>query len=146
MDGQRWISCRSGFFLPVRVLSRLFRRLFLQNLVAAHDAGWPQFFGDYARLADRHASMRIWRHGTEHHQLGVGDQRVEMSPSDINGFFRSLASACAQPTRKCPFEGVNSIDYRRREIALSTRNMLADDGCDAVAAPLPYFRIKGSAG
>ena len=36
---QRWISCRPGFFLPVRVLSRLFRRLFLERLVAAHDAG-----------------------------------------------------------------------------------------------------------
>ncbi len=29
LDGERWVSCRPGFFLPVRVLSRLFRRLFL---------------------------------------------------------------------------------------------------------------------
>ena len=36
LDGKRWISCRPGFFLPVRVLSRLFRRLFLEKLVAAH--------------------------------------------------------------------------------------------------------------
>ena len=40
LDGERWISCRPGFFLPVRVLSRLFRRLFLEKLVAAH-AGRP---------------------------------------------------------------------------------------------------------
>jgi hypothetical protein len=54
-DGQRWISCRPGFFLPVRVLSRLFRRLFLEKLTAAYDAGRLQFFGDHARLAEREA-------------------------------------------------------------------------------------------
>jgi hypothetical protein len=54
-DGQRWISCRPGFFLAVRVLSRLFRRLFLESLAAAHDAGRLQFFGDHAALADRAA-------------------------------------------------------------------------------------------
>jgi len=51
-DGQRWIACRPGFFLPVRVLSRLFRRLFLEMLVAAHDAGHLQFFTDHAHLAE----------------------------------------------------------------------------------------------
>jgi hypothetical protein len=55
LDGDRWISCRPGFFLPVRVLSRLFRRLFLAKLVAAHDAGRLQFFGDHANLAERYA-------------------------------------------------------------------------------------------
>ena len=55
LDGERWISCRPGFFLPVRVLSRLFRRLFLAKLVAAHDAGCLQFFSDHAHLAERHA-------------------------------------------------------------------------------------------
>jgi hypothetical protein len=55
LDGERWISCRPGFFLPVRVLSRLFRRLFLEKLVAAHDAGHLKFFGDHARLAKRDA-------------------------------------------------------------------------------------------
>jgi Putative transposase/Transposase zinc-binding domain len=54
-DGQRWISCRPGFFLPVRVLSRLFRRLFLEKLAAAHDAGRLQFFSDHAPLAERHS-------------------------------------------------------------------------------------------
>jgi hypothetical protein len=53
-DGERWISCRPGFFLPVRVLSRLFRRLFLAKLAAAHDGGRLQFFGDHAPLAERH--------------------------------------------------------------------------------------------
>lgn len=51
-DGERWVSCRPGFFLPVRVLSRLFRRLFLERLAALHQAGRLSFFGDDIRLAD----------------------------------------------------------------------------------------------
>ena len=54
-DGERWISCRRGFFLPVRVLSRLFRRLMIERLAAAHAAGRLQFFGDHASLADTEA-------------------------------------------------------------------------------------------
>jgi len=54
-DRERWISCRPGFFLPVRVLSRLFRRLFLEQLAAAHEAGRLHFFGAHAPLAERHA-------------------------------------------------------------------------------------------
>jgi hypothetical protein len=54
-DGERWVSCRPGFFLPVRVLSRLFRRLFLEKLIAAHKAGHLTFFGDPAALADAQA-------------------------------------------------------------------------------------------
>jgi hypothetical protein len=55
LDGNKWIACRPGFFLPVRVLSRLFRRLFLDKLVAAHQAGQLQFFGNHAALTDAQA-------------------------------------------------------------------------------------------
>jgi hypothetical protein len=51
-DGERWIACRPGFFLPVRVLSRLFRRLFLDKLELAHASGRLAFFNDLAPLAD----------------------------------------------------------------------------------------------
>ena len=54
-DGKSWVSCRPGFFLPVRVLSRLFRRLFLEKLAAAHADGGLHFFGDHARLANARA-------------------------------------------------------------------------------------------
>ena len=53
-DG-RWVACRPRFFLPVRVLSRLFRRLFLDRLLEAHLAGKLAFFNDSAALADRAA-------------------------------------------------------------------------------------------
>lgn len=54
-DSSKWVSCRPGFFLPVRVLSRLFRRLFLEKLMAAHAAGRLNFFGDHTPLADTQA-------------------------------------------------------------------------------------------
>jgi hypothetical protein len=51
-DGGRWMQCRPGFFLPVRVLSRLFRGLFIAGLRAMHAAGELQFFGEHAALAN----------------------------------------------------------------------------------------------
>ena len=51
-DGKRWIACRPGFFLSVRVLSRLFRRRFLEELQQQHLAGRLHFFGEHADLAD----------------------------------------------------------------------------------------------
>ena len=52
-DGTRWIACRPGFFLPVRVLSRLFRRLFLESLQEAFDAGRLHFAGSLQALGER---------------------------------------------------------------------------------------------
>ena len=57
-DAQRWVSCRPGFFLRVRVLSRLFRRLVLEKLMAAHEAGRLHFFGDHLHLAVANAFTR----------------------------------------------------------------------------------------
>ena len=54
-DGSKWIACRPRYFLTVEVLSALFRRLFLQMLVAAHHAGRLQFFGNHVQLADKAA-------------------------------------------------------------------------------------------
>jgi len=54
-DGERWVRCRPNFFLPVRVLSRLFRRLFLERLEALHAAGELHFFTDLARLHEEDA-------------------------------------------------------------------------------------------
>jgi hypothetical protein len=54
-DGKRWIACRPGFFLPVRVLSRLFRRLFLEQLNKAFDAGELHFYSQLDPLKDAKA-------------------------------------------------------------------------------------------
>ena len=57
-EGERWISSRPAFLLPVRVLGKLFRRLFLTRLIALFDAGKLVVFGDLARFADRRAFLR----------------------------------------------------------------------------------------
>jgi Putative transposase len=57
-DGERWVACRPGFFLPVRVLSRLFRRRFLEALEVVHHRGQLQFFGEYTELANAAAFAR----------------------------------------------------------------------------------------
>jgi hypothetical protein len=56
-DGSRWISSRLAFLLPVRVLGKLFRRLFLTRLLALHDAGQLAFFGSMSHLVDRRAFL-----------------------------------------------------------------------------------------
>ncbi len=58
-DGKAWVACRPGFFLSVRVLSRLFRRRFLEELQRAQQAGKLQFFGEHAALTDAKA-FKAW--------------------------------------------------------------------------------------
>ena len=58
-DGTRWVSCRPGFFLPVRVLSRLYRRLFLESLQAAFEAGELGFFGELAHVREPAAFAKL---------------------------------------------------------------------------------------
>jgi hypothetical protein len=58
LDGTRWVTCRPGFLLPVRVLGRLFRRLFLQELENAFNAGKLRFFTNLANLAEPQAFAR----------------------------------------------------------------------------------------
>ncbi len=55
LDGERWVNCKPGFFLSVRVLSRLFRRRFLEALATVHRDGRLQFFGEHATLTDASA-------------------------------------------------------------------------------------------
>jgi hypothetical protein len=65
-EGTRWVPCRPNFFLPVRVLSRLFRRLFLESLQRAFDSGKLQFFHALESLRDRHTFVPLldrWKAG-----------------------------------------------------------------------------------
>jgi hypothetical protein len=71
LDGERWVACRPSFLLPVRVLSRLFRRLFLERLIAAHKAGHLKFFGNHAALAHRRRSRPIWLRYAEYRTVSA---------------------------------------------------------------------------
>ncbi len=71
-DGS-WVGCRPGFFLPVRVLSRLYRHLFLEHLQAAFDAGDLKFFGDLAPLSE---SAAFAEHGRYTHRVAIANSRL----------------------------------------------------------------------
>lgn len=60
-DGKSWIACRKGFFVPVKALSKLFRRLMVDKLIAAHAAGQLNFHGRLAHLSDARAFKRFLR-------------------------------------------------------------------------------------
>ena len=100
-DGQRWIRCRPGFFLPVRVLSRLFRRLFLAQLQAAYAHGRLHFAGALAALQDPAAFARASgvpsprRSGWSTPSRPSGAPRRSWSTSD------STPTAWPSPTTAC---------------------------------------------
>ncbi len=78
-DGSRWIACRPRYFLTVEVLSALFRRLLLQMLVAAHDAGRLQFFGEHARLAEEPFAgpRQVLRYLSRYtHRIAISNRRL----------------------------------------------------------------------
>ena len=81
-DGTRWISCSPNFFLPVRVLSRLFRRLFLKSLQKAFDSGKLQFFGHLEPLRDR---LTFFRHlaGLKRQEWVVYAKRPFAGPQQV---------------------------------------------------------------
>ena len=121
LDGQSWTACRPGFFLPVRVLSRLFRRLFLEKLVAAHAIGRLRFFGAHAKLADRAAFAQYLAPSR-------GGEWVVYS--------------------KRPFGGPEAVlaylsRYTHR-VAISNSRLLACDG-DGVAFKYKDYRVEGRA-
>jgi Putative transposase/Transposase zinc-binding domain len=120
-DGSRWIACRPHYFLTVEVLSALFRRLFLQMLVAAHHAGRLQFFGDHARLADKAA---------------------------FKAYLRPLREVDWVVYAKEPFAGPRQVlrylaRYTHR-IAISNRRLLSADEND-VTFRYKDYRIEGPA-
>jgi hypothetical protein len=82
LDGQRWVACRPGFFLPVRVLSRLFRRLFLEKLAEVHCAGKLQFFGEQQVLADPN-TFTAWLQPLHQCEWGVYAKRPFAGPEAV---------------------------------------------------------------
>jgi predicted RNA-binding Zn-ribbon protein involved in translation (DUF1610 family) len=117
-DGARWTACRPGFFLPVKVLSRLFRRLFLEGLIRLHKAGKLVFFGDLAKLAD---------------------------PDTFAAHLAPLRKAAWVVYAKPPFGGPEAVlaylsRYTHR-VAISNHRLISADA-DTVAFRWKDYRIK----
>ena len=86
LDGHRWVACRPGFFLPVRVLSRLFRRLFLEGLQGAWHAGQLQFFGEYQGLGEEAAFIE-WLKPLRQCEWVVYAKRPFAGPEAVLAYF-----------------------------------------------------------
>ena len=120
LDGSRWISCKPNFFLPVLVLSKLFRRLMLEKLLAAHQAGRLQFLGPHAHLTDAKAF------------------RAFLAPLSKKRWFVYA---------KRPFAGPKAVlaylsRYTHR-VAISNRRLIAVDE-HSVTFKVKDYRIEGS--
>ena len=120
-DGSRWIACRPDYFLPVEVLSALFRGLMLSSLRIAHKAGKLRFFGDHADLADRKA---------------------------FAAFLRPWVEADWVVYAKEPFGGPEEVlQYLSRythRVAISNRRLIAADQ-NGVTFRYKDYRIEGPA-
>jgi hypothetical protein len=81
-DGKTWVSCRPGFFLPVRVLSRLFRRRLLEGLAHLHRQGQLQFFGEHVALHDARAFAE-WLKPLRHCEWVVYAKRPFAGPQAV---------------------------------------------------------------
>jgi len=120
-DGQHWIACRPGFFLSVRVLSRLFRRLFLERLTAAYQARQLEFFADQAALAE---------------------------PAAFKTFLAALRKLEWVVYAKRPFGGPDAVlaylsRYTHR-VAIANSRLVAFDG-ERVTFKWKDYRAKGDA-
>ncbi len=118
-DGSQWVACRPNFFLSVRVLSRLFRRLFLDGLDKLHRDGRLAFFGDHAGLADRAA---------------------------FDAFLQPLRPSEWVVYAKEPFAGPKAVlaylsRYTHR-VAIANSRLIRTDG-DAVTFHVKDYRING---
>src|SRR4051794_1458154 len=120
LDGTRWVACRPGFFLPVRVLSRLFRRLFLEGLEEAHHEGEIELFGALAGLKEQGAFKA---------HLGAERQREWVVYA------------------KAPFAGPGQVlGYLARythRVAISNRRLVALDEDGGVSFRWKDYRVGG---
>ncbi len=133
-DGSRWIACKPGFFLPVRVLSRLFRRLFLEGLAALHEASRLAFFGDLAPL---HEAGRL---------AFFGDLAPLADRSAFDAALAPLRRAEWVVYAKRPFAGPSAVlaylsRYTHR-VAISNSRLIALDEA-RVTFKWKDYRIKG---
>ncbi len=118
-DGTHWLSCRPGFFLPVRVLSRLFRRRFLEALRKAHAAGQLQCFGEFARLADP-VAFADWLAPLQQQEWVVYAKRPFAGPEAVLAYLSRYTHRVAISNRRLIAMDGRGVtfrykDYRQRE-------------------------------
>ena len=144
-DGKSWVACRPGFFLSVRVLSRLFRRRFLEELVARHRAGQLKFFGEHAALADAKAFAK-WLMPLRRCEWVVYAKRPFAGPEAVLAYLSRYTHRVAISNSRLLAMDERGVtfrwkDYRVKDGAAGkTRHKTMTARCRRVHAALPAAR------
>jgi hypothetical protein len=131
-DGERWVACRQGFFLPVRVLSRLFRRRFIEAMEKLHRAGQLRFFGEHAGLADAQAFGR-WLAPLRTCEWVVYAKRPFAGPEAVLAYLARYTHRVAISNRRLVAMDENGVsfrwkDYRARDgMRMKTMTLCPDE-------------------
>ena len=113
-DRTQWIACRPGFFLPVRVLSRLFRRRFLEELDRAHHGGQLHFFGEHAALADAKAFAQ-WLAPLRQCEWGVYAKRPFAGPASVLEYLSRYTHRVAISNRRLIALDERGVSFRWKD-------------------------------
>src|SRR5271169_1101684 len=113
-DDDRWVACRPGFFLSVRVLSRLFRRRFLEELEQAHRRAQLQFFGDYASLSDA-AAFANWLAPLRQCEWVVYAKRPFAGPDAVLAYLSRYTHRVAISNRRLVAFNEHGVTFRWKD-------------------------------
>jgi len=116
-DGKRWVPCRKGFFLPVRVLSKLFRRLFLEKLSVAHKAGKLHFHGRHAHLSDTRA-FKAYLRPVRRRKWFVYAKRPFAGPKAVLAYLSRYTHRVAISNRRLIKADVNGVMFKVKNYRL----------------------------
>ena len=120
LDGHRWVACKPGFFLSVRVLSRLFRRRFLEALAQANQAGQLKFFGDHASLADAAAFVK-WLAPLRKCEWVVYAKRPFAGPAAVLAYLSRYTHRVAISNRRLVALDERGVTFRWKDYRISGR-------------------------
>ena len=114
LDGKRWVACKPGFFLHVKVLSRLFRRRFLEELGNAYRAGQLQFFGDYAELNNNKAFAR-WLAPLKRCEWVVYAKKPFAGPAAVLAYLSRYTHRVAISNQRLITSDENGVTFRYKD-------------------------------
>jgi hypothetical protein len=120
-DGEHWVGCRRGFFLPVRVLSRLFRRRFIEELVKLHGVGQLRFFGEDEKLADATAFAQ-WLSPMRNNEWVVYAKRPFAGPEAVLAYLSRYTHRVAISNRRLVSMDSSGVTFRWKDYRAKERS------------------------
>jgi len=121
-DGESWVACKPGFFLPVRVLSRLFRGRFVAALAAAHHAGQLQYFGEYAPLSDA-KEFAAWLAPLRQQEWVVYAKRPFAGPEAVLAYLARRAHRVAISNSRLVAAADHGVTFRYKDYRAKGRTL-----------------------